>query len=61
MKHLKFLPFLIAAAFYGQRAHAADSLPAAEPSSLGVAAICLGLVFLSAIGQGRSTVIKPEH
>ncbi|NVM76597.1 hypothetical protein FHW83_002392 [Duganella sp. SG902] len=61
MKHWKLLPLLIAAASYAQRAHAADSLPAAEPSGLGIAAICLGLVVLSAIGQGRGTIIKPEH
>lgn len=61
MKHLKFLPFLIGAALYAQRSHAAEVLQTSEPSGFSLMLICLGLVVLSAGGQGGSTVIKPEH
>jgi len=61
MKHLKFLPFLIGAAVYAQRSHAADAVQVAEPSGWSLALICLGLVVLSAAGHSRSAVIKPEH
>lgn len=61
MKHLKFLPFLVGAALYAQRSHAADVVQAAEPSGWSLALICLGLVALSIAGHNGSTVIKPEH
>gem|GEM_PF-6756361 len=61
MKHLKFLPFLIGAALYAQRSHAAEAAQAAEPSGWSLALICLGLVVLSIAGHRRGTVIKPEH
>jgi len=61
MKHLKVLPFLIGAALYAQRSHAAEVAQAAEPSGWSLALICLGLVALSIAGHSRSNVIKPEH
>jgi predicted transporter len=61
MKHLKVLPFLIGAALYAQRSHAAEVVQTAEPSGLSMALICLGLIILSVAGHSRSNVIKPEH
>lgn len=61
MKHLKFLPFLIGAALYAQRSHAADVVQAAEPSGWSMLLICLGLIVLSAASHGGGSVIKPEH
>jgi hypothetical protein len=59
MKHLKYLPFLIGAAAYVPRAHAAEALQATEPGSLSMLLICLGLIVLAGAGQ-RSPAIKPE-
>ena len=61
MKHLKFLPFLIGAALYAQRSHAAEVMQAAEPSGWSMALIYLGLVVLSMAGARGNPVIKPEH
>lgn len=61
MKHLKFLPFLIGAALYAQRSHAAEVLQTAEPSGLSMLLIALGLIVLSIAGHKGSGVIKPEH
>lgn len=51
MKHLRILPFLIAAAFYMPRAQAADVVTEQEPIGYGAALLCLGLVLLV---NGRS-------
>nr|WP_315261586.1 hypothetical protein [uncultured Duganella sp.] len=59
MKHVKYLPFLIGAASYVPRAHAAEVLQAAEPSSLSLLLICLGLIVLAGAGH-RSPAIKLE-
>lgn len=60
MKHLKYLPLLIAAAFYVPRAaHAAES-GLHEPSSYGTALICIGLVALAAAGR-RSASFKAKN
>lgn len=59
MKHLKFLPFLIGAASYLPRAHAAEMAQSTEPSTLGVIVLCLSLIVLAGAGH-RSPVIKPE-
>jgi hypothetical protein len=61
MKHLKFLPFLIGAALYAQRSHAAEVLQAAEPSGWSLALVCLGLLALSMAGGSGSSIIKPER
>jgi hypothetical protein len=61
MKQLKLLPFLIGAAVYAPRSHAAEVLQAAEPSGLSMLLICFGLIALSFAGHSGSTVIKPEH
>jgi hypothetical protein len=61
MKHLKFLPFLIGAALYAQRSHAAEVVQAAEPSGWSMVLICLGLIALSIAGHNGNTVIKPEQ
>jgi hypothetical protein len=57
MKHLKYLPFLIAAASYVPRVHAAETVQAAEPGTLSMLLVCLGLIVLAA-GARRSKVIK---
>ena len=51
MKHLRLLPFLIAAAFTMPRAHAAEAGSQQEPIGYGAALVCLGLVLLA---NGRS-------
>jgi hypothetical protein len=61
MKHLKLLPLLIAAAFYMPRAQAADVAGQYEPSSYGIALICIGLVLLAAAGHSRPASFKPEN
>ncbi|MTV41918.1 hypothetical protein [Duganella radicis] len=61
MKHLKFLPFLIAAASYMPRAHAAEVAQSAEPSGVSMLLICFGLVLLSAAAPRHSAVVKPEQ
>jgi hypothetical protein len=61
MKHAKYLPFLIAAASYVPRAHAAEALQAADPgtlSTLSMLAVYLGLIVLAAVGRRRTGVIK---
>jgi hypothetical protein len=60
MKHLKFLPLLIAAAYSMPRmAHAAEAAQQ-EPSSYGAALICIGLVILAAAGHSRTPSFKRE-
>ena len=60
MKHLKFLPLLIAAAYCMPRmAHAAEAAQH-ESSSYGAALICIGLVVLAAAGRGRGPSFKRE-
>ncbi|WP_373991012.1 hypothetical protein [Duganella sp. BuS-21] len=61
MKHLKFLPFLIAAVSYMPRSHAAEVVQTTEPSGLSLLLICLSLVVLAGAGHTRSAVIKPEQ
>lgn len=61
MKHLKFLPFLIAAVFCMPRAHAAEVAQVAEPSGLSVLLVLLSLIVLSLGGGARATTIKPEQ
>lgn len=61
MKQLKLLPFLIGAALYAQRSHAAEVLQTAEPSGLSMVLIVLGLIGLSIAGHKGNGVIKPEH
>lgn len=51
MKHLRILPFLIAAAFAMPRAQAADADTRQEPIGYGAGLLCLGLVLLV---NGRS-------
>ncbi|MRW88321.1 hypothetical protein GJ698_30010 [Pseudoduganella sp. FT26W] len=57
MKHLKGLPFLIAAAAYVPRAHAAEAVQSAQPSVASLILICVGLIVLSwARGSGAIQV-----
>lgn len=56
MKHLKCLPFLIAAASYVPRAHAADAVQSVEPSSISLLLICLGLIVLSCARSSTNTI-----
>jgi len=59
MKHLKLLPFLIAAAFAGPRAHAAEQgATQHETSNYAAGAICFGLLVLTA---RRSRVEAFKH
>jgi hypothetical protein len=54
MKHLKWLPLLIAAAFAMPRAQAAvDAASQSEPISYGAGLLCLGLVLL--VNRGSRT------
>ncbi|HEX8405715.1 MAG TPA: hypothetical protein VF670_13930 [Duganella sp.] len=57
MKHLKLLPFLIAAAFAMPRAQAAEAPGQSEPISYGAGLLCLGLVLL-ANGRSRTDAFK---
>lgn len=57
MKHLKYLPFLIGAASYVPRAHAAEALQATEPGALAMLLFCLGLIALGGAGR-RSAAIE---
>jgi hypothetical protein len=61
MKHLKGLPFLIAAAAYVPRAHAAAAAAAqsVEPSVTSLVLICVGLIVLSCTRS--SGAIKVKH
>ncbi|TFW16482.1 hypothetical protein [Duganella callida] len=61
MKHLKLLPFLIAASFYVPRAHAAEAVTQAEPGSLTTALVCLGLVLFAGARGHRAPVIQPQE
>ncbi|NGZ87716.1 hypothetical protein [Duganella aceris] len=63
MKHLKLLPLLIAAAFCMPRAQAAavDAAAQLEPSSYGIALICIGLVALAAAGHNRPASFKHDN
>jgi len=60
MKHVKYLPFLIGAASYVPRAHAAEALQTAEPGTLSMLLVCLGLIVLAGAGRRRTAVIKLE-
>jgi hypothetical protein len=63
MKHLKYLPFLIGAASYLPRVHAATAaaVSVAEPGTLSMVLTCLGLIVLScAAGLRRSKGSKLE-
>lgn len=59
MKHLKGLPFLIAAAAYVPRAHAAAAAQSVEPSVTSLVLICVGLIVLSCTRS--SGAIKVKH
>ena len=60
MKHLKFLPLLIAAAYCMPRvAHAAEAAQH-DSGSYGAVIICLGLVALAAAGRRRAPSFKRE-
>ena len=59
MKHLKLLPFLIAAAFAMPRAQAAEIDTQPEPLGYGAGLICLGLVLL-ANGHSRNDVFNQK-
>ena len=58
MKHLRILPFLIAAAFAMPRAQAAQSDTRQEPIGYGAGLLCLGLVLLA---NGRSRNDAFDH
>lgn len=57
MKHMKYLPFLIAAASYVPRVHAAEVVASAEPSTASLVLIGVALVALS-LGRRGQKVIK---
>ncbi|MBV7536114.1 hypothetical protein KW842_10090 [Duganella sp. sic0402] len=61
MKHLKYLPFLIAAASYVPRAHAAQTVSAAEPGALSMLLVCLGLIVLAGVSDGGAVAIDPAR
>ncbi|MRW91194.1 hypothetical protein GJ699_14455 [Duganella sp. FT80W] len=56
MKHLKCLPFLIGAAAYMPRVHAAEMISSSEPSTWSMVLICVALVLLA--GRSHSNGIK---
>nr|WP_315398300.1 hypothetical protein [uncultured Duganella sp.] len=60
MKHLRLLPFLIAAAFAMPRAQAVDAGSQSEPVSYGAGLFCLGLVLL-ANGRSRNAPFKHKN
>ncbi|SDH31295.1 MULTISPECIES: hypothetical protein [unclassified Duganella] len=60
MKHVKYLPFLIGAASYVPRAHAAEALQAAEPGALSILLVCLCLIVLTCANHRRTAAIKLE-
>lgn len=61
MKHLKLLPFLIAAAFAMPRAQAAvEAVSQQEPISYGAALLCLALVLL-ANGRSRNDTFNHKN
>lgn len=57
MKHVKYLPFLIGAASYVPRAHAAEALQTAEPGALSMLLVAFGLIVLAGVGH-RSAAIE---
>ena len=59
MKHLRLVPFLIAAAFAMPRAQAVEAQTQSEPSTYSVGLLCLGLVLL-ANGRSRSDAFKDK-
>ncbi|WP_432382510.1 hypothetical protein [Duganella sp. P38] len=60
MKQMKYLPFLIAAASYMPRVHAAELAPSGELDTWSLLLVCLGLIVLAAAGRRRAAAIKLE-
>jgi hypothetical protein len=60
MKHLKLLPFLIAAAFAMPRAQAVEIDTQQEPIGYGAGLLCLGLVLL-ANGRSRNDAFNQKN
>jgi hypothetical protein len=60
MKHLKLLPFLIAAAFAMPRAQAAEVDAQQEPIGYGAGLLCLCLVLL-ANGRSRNDAFNQKN
>lgn len=60
MKHLKLLPFLIAAAFAMPRAQAVEAQTQSEPISYSAGLLGLGLVLL-ANGRSRNDTFKNKN
>ena len=60
MKHLRILPFLIAAAFAMPRAQAAEADNQQEPIGYGAGLLCLGLVLL-ANGRSRNDAFNQKN
>jgi len=60
MKHLKLLPFLIAAAFAMPRAQAAEVDAQQEPIGYGAGLLCLGLMLL-ANGRSRNDAFNQKN
>lgn len=56
MKHVKYLPLLIAAASCVPRAHAAEALALAEPEAWSMLLLCLGLIVLAGARQRRAAI-----
>jgi len=60
LKHLRFLPLLMAAAYCMPRvAHAAEAAQH-DSGSYGAVLICVGLVVLAAAGRSRTQSFKRE-
>ena len=60
MKHLRILPFLIAAAFCMPRAQAADAAAQQESIGYGTGLLCLGLALL-ATGLSRHDAFNQKN
>ena len=60
MKHLRILPFLIAAAFAVPRAQAVETDAQQEPIGYGAGLLCLGLVLL-ANGRSRNDAFNQKN
>ena len=60
MKHLRILPFLIAAAFAMPRAQAAEVDTRQEPIGYAAGLLCLGLVLL-ANGRSRNDTFNHKN
>ena len=60
MKHLKLLPFLIAAAFAMPRAQAVEIAVQQEPLGYGAALVCLALVLLAG-GRSRNETFNHKN